>query len=78
MKMHLIKNLSMNVIFFCLLNRCDNYLYVFRKQMCRLHLVAIGNGLANSMFYFLHCATFVYGSKLVEHEEMTFDKVFRY
>jgi hypothetical protein len=50
----------------------------FRKKICQLHLVAIGAGLANSMMYFLHCASFVYGSKLVEEGEMTYDKVFRY
>jgi hypothetical protein len=45
--------------------------------MCRLHLVAIGAAVANSMMYFLHSANFAYGSKLVQNGEMRFDQVFR-
>ncbi len=45
--------------------------------MCQLHLVAIGAGIANSMMYFLHSASFAYGSQLVQNNEITFDKVFR-
>jgi hypothetical protein len=45
--------------------------------MCLLHVMAIGAGLAQSMMYFLHAANFAYGSKLVQDQEMTFDKVFR-
>ena len=50
---------------------------VFRKQMCRLHLIALGAGIANSMMYFLHSANFSFGAKLVTDKEMEFDKVFR-
>ncbi len=50
----------------------------FRKQMCNLHMVAIGAAVANSMMYFLHSANFAYGSKLVEDGLMTFDELFRY
>jgi len=46
--------------------------------MYHLHLVGIGAGLANSMMYFLHCASFVYGAKLVENGDMTYNEVFRY
>ncbi len=45
--------------------------------MCRLHLVALGAALANSIMYFLHITTFTYGSKLVEDKEMAFDNVFK-
>jgi hypothetical protein len=50
----------------------------FRKQLCQLHLVALSAALANSISFFLHCTSFVYGSKLVNDGEMTFDGVFRY
>jgi len=49
----------------------------FRKQMCNLHLMGIGAGIANSMMYFLQSTNFAYGSKLVENGEMKFDQVFR-
>jgi hypothetical protein len=45
--------------------------------MRRLHLSAIGAGIANSMLYFLHTANFSYGAKLVYNGEMKFDHVFR-
>ncbi len=43
-----------------------------------MHLSALGAGLSNSALYFLHCATFAYGSKLVVSGEMKFDHVLRY
>ncbi|CAF4868056.1 unnamed protein product, partial [Rotaria sp. Silwood1] len=49
----------------------------FKKQKCQLHLVGLGAAIANSIMYFLHSATFSYGSKLVDNHEMTFDNVFR-
>ena len=52
-------------------------MFVLRKQMCRLHLLALGAGIANSMFYFIHAANFGYGSQLVENGEMRFDQVLR-
>ncbi len=57
--------------------RAINDIFVYRNQMCRLHLVAIGAAVANSMMYFLHSANFSYGSKLVQNGEMRFDQVFR-
>lgn len=45
--------------------------------MCRLHLAALGAAIGNSTMYFLHTATFAYGSQLVEEEEMIFSDVFR-
>lgn len=45
--------------------------------MRRVHIVGIGAGIANSMMYFLHCANFGYGSKLVRDGEVQFDYVFR-
>jgi hypothetical protein len=51
---------------------------MFRKQMCRMHLLALGAGLSNSALYFIHCANFAYGSKLVVSGEMRFDHVVRY
>lgn len=52
-------------------------MFEFRQQMYRLHLIAIGAAIANSIMYFLHSASFSYGSRLVENGEMTFDKVYR-
>ncbi|CAF3938442.1 unnamed protein product [Rotaria sordida] len=49
----------------------------FKKQMYHLHRVGLGAAIANSVIYFLHCATFSYGSKLVNDKEMTYDNVFR-
>jgi hypothetical protein len=46
--------------------------------MCQLHKVALGAAIANSVVYFVHCCNFVYGSKLVEDAEMTYEEVFRY
>jgi hypothetical protein len=54
-----------------------NDIFAFRKQMCHLHVTALGAGIANSMMYFLHSATFSYGSELAQDGEMTFDQVFR-
>ncbi len=51
---------------------------VSRKKMCHLHKVAIGAAMANSLMYFLHCANFAYGGKLVTDQDMTFSEVFRY
>lgn len=45
--------------------------------MCRLHLIGIGAGIANSIMFFLHSANFSFGSKLVSDGEMEFDEVFR-
>ena len=45
--------------------------------MRQLHLIALGAGVANSVMYFLHSASFGYGSKLVVNNEMRFDKVIR-
>lgn len=39
---------------------------------------AIGYGISNSLLYFVHIATFIYGSTLVESGEMTVEQVFRY
>ncbi|CAF4190129.1 unnamed protein product [Rotaria magnacalcarata] len=49
----------------------------FKKQMCKLHLIALGAAIANSTMYFLHCATFSFGSKLVSDGDMNFDDVFK-
>ncbi|CAF0756890.1 unnamed protein product [Adineta steineri] len=49
----------------------------FKRQMCQLHIMGIGSGVANSVMYFLHSATFAYGSQLVQNGEMKFDAVFR-
>ncbi len=46
--------------------------------MCSLHLVALGAAVGNSMLYFLNAANFAYGGKLVQDQEITFDRVFRY
>lgn len=51
--------------------------HMLRRQMCHVHLGGIGAGIANSTLYFLHCASFGYGSKLVRDGEMKFDYVFR-
>ena len=45
--------------------------------MCQLHLIALGAAIANSIMFFVHAATFAYGSKLVEADEMEFYGVFR-
>ena len=45
--------------------------------MCRVHLVGVGAGIANSVMYFLHSANFGYGSRLVKDGEVRFDHVFR-
>lgn len=45
--------------------------------MCRLHLMGISAGIANSVTYFLYMANFSYGNKLVQNGEMTFDQVVR-
>lgn len=50
----------------------------FRKQIFHIHLTSLGAGLGHSIMYFLHCANFSYGAKLVEKGEMKFDQVFRY
>ncbi|UJR37711.1 hypothetical protein I4U23_030406 [Adineta vaga] len=55
----------------------DSFNKEFKKQMCRLHLTALGAGIANSLMYFLHSANFSFGAKLVTNKEMEFDKVFR-
>lgn len=39
---------------------------------------AVGYGISNSLLFFVHVATFTYGSKLVESGEMTVEQVFRY
>ncbi|CAF0788245.1 unnamed protein product [Adineta ricciae] len=55
----------------------DAFNQEFKKRMRQLHLIALGAGVANSMMYFLHSASFGYGSKLVVDNEMRFDKVIR-
>jgi hypothetical protein len=45
--------------------------------MSRLHLVALGAAIANSIIYFLQGTNFVYGGKLVARGEMEFDQVYR-
>ncbi|CAF3335982.1 unnamed protein product [Rotaria sp. Silwood2] len=49
----------------------------FKKQTYRLHLIALGAAIANSIVYFLHSSAFSYGSKLVKNNEMTYVNVFR-
>ncbi|UJR07170.1 hypothetical protein I4U23_011458 [Adineta vaga] len=49
----------------------------FSAFLPKIHLRAIGYGISNSLIFFLHIATFTYGSKLVENNEMTVDEVFR-
>ncbi|CAF1308683.1 unnamed protein product [Rotaria sordida] len=49
----------------------------FKKQMCHLHLMGIGTGVANSTIYFAYMATFSYGNKLVKDGDMKFDEVIR-
>ncbi len=74
MKMHSIKNSSIKSFSVDLVY---SVIFAHRKQMYRLHFVAIGAGIGNSMLYFLHCASFAYGSRLVHNGEMRFDLVFR-
>ncbi|CAF4760503.1 unnamed protein product [Rotaria sp. Silwood1] len=49
----------------------------FKQKKCRLHLVAIAAGIANSVMYFADGTTFWYGSKLVQNGETIFENVFR-
>ncbi|CAF2623577.1 unnamed protein product [Rotaria sp. Silwood2] len=55
----------------------DAFNQEFKKQKYHIPLVGLGAAIANSIMYFLHTATFSYGSKLVSNHEMTFDHVFR-
>ena len=49
----------------------------FQQRMIQLHLIAIGNSLANSLMFFIHATAFGYGVTLVKSKEMEFQSVFR-
>ncbi|CAF1188857.1 unnamed protein product [Adineta steineri] len=50
---------------------------VFKKNMCRLHIIALGAAVANSLGFFITFVTFSYGSMLVQKGEMTSQDVYR-
>ena len=78
MRVHSTKNSSMTLYYRIFpIKLILRMLYLLRVQMCRLHLSAVGAGIANSMLFFLHTANFSYGAKLVYDGEMKFDHVFR-
>lgn len=52
-------------------------IHTSRKQIYRLQLYSFFGAVGLSMPYFLQCATFAYGSKLVMDGEMDFGTVFR-
>ncbi|CAF1068198.1 unnamed protein product [Adineta steineri] len=49
----------------------------FKVNMCRLHMIALGAAVANSLIFFIIAVTFSYGSVLVQKGEMTFQNVYR-
>ncbi len=72
MNMHSIRNSSKT--FQLILHQL---FYKFRKQAHRAHLTALGTALTQSSVYFLQCACFGYGSKLVENGEITYSQMYR-
>ncbi|CAF4419539.1 unnamed protein product, partial [Rotaria magnacalcarata] len=45
--------------------------------MIKIQIQSLGTGLANSIMFFIHAASFGYGSVLVENGEMEAPLVFR-
>lgn len=45
--------------------------------MIKIQLQSLGTALANSLMFFIHAASFGYGSYLVERKEMQATQVFR-
>jgi hypothetical protein len=56
------------------------YFYLFntsRRQTRIAHLTALSTALANATLYFLQCAGFGYGSKLIDSGELTYSQLFK-
>ncbi|CAF2086942.1 unnamed protein product [Rotaria magnacalcarata] len=49
----------------------------FKRTMIKIQIQSLGTGLANSIMFFIHAASFGYGSVLVENGEMEAPLVFR-
>ncbi|CAF3586174.1 unnamed protein product [Adineta steineri] len=49
----------------------------FKKNMCHLHIIALGAAVANSLSLFIIAVTSSYGSVLVQKGEITFQNVYR-
>ncbi len=54
-----------------------DFYYSYRRSLIKIQMQAIGTAIANSLMFFIHAATFGYGSVLVENGEMNPIYVFR-
>ncbi|UJR22125.1 hypothetical protein I4U23_025189 [Adineta vaga] len=55
----------------------DAFNQEFKIKVKRIHLLALGDAISTSLSYFIQCASFGYGSKLMENGELGFNEVYR-